>query len=136
MARHHAAISFWLETSGDDLTPRARRLTTANTVRRDPDGRLVGDIAKERWELANQADHELDELAGIYRAKGLSPELARQLAMHISFSRPTYSSRDQVPAELVAAEREILEGVSIADAVAQRFPTRIKRLLDNPSAWR
>ena len=22
MARHHAAISFWLETSGDDLTPR------------------------------------------------------------------------------------------------------------------
>ena len=35
-----------------------------------------------------------------------------------------------------AAEREILEGVSLADAVAQRFPSRIKRLLDNPSAWR
>ena len=33
----------------------------------------------------------------------------RQLAMHISFARPTYRSRDEVPAELVEAEREILE---------------------------
>jgi elongation factor Ts len=41
--------------------------------------------------------------------KAGSPELARQLAMHISFARPTYRSRDEVPAELVAAEREILE---------------------------
>ena len=37
------------------------------------------------------------------------PTLARQLAMHISFSRPTYRTRDEVPAELVDAEREILE---------------------------
>ena len=37
-----------------------------------------------------------------------APEVARQLAMHISFSRPTYSSRDDVPSELVDAEREIL----------------------------
>ncbi len=37
-----------------------------------------------------------------------SPEVARQLAMHISFARPTYRSRDEVPAELVDAEREIL----------------------------
>lgn len=44
----------------------------------------------------------------LLQVKG-SPELARQLAMHISFSRPTYSSRDQVPAELVASEREILQ---------------------------
>ena len=29
--------------------------------------------------------------------------------MHISFARPTYSTRDDVPAELVEAEREILE---------------------------
>ena len=39
---------------------------------------------------------------------GGSPELARRLAMHISFSRPTYSSRDDVPVELVEAERAIL----------------------------
>jgi elongation factor Ts len=37
-----------------------------------------------------------------------SPEVARQLAMHISFARPTYRSRDEIPADLVDAEREIL----------------------------
>lgn len=35
-----------------------------------------------------------------------------------------------------AAEREILEGISLADAVNERFSARIKRLLDDPSAWR
>jgi len=36
------------------------------------------------------------------------PGLARELAMHIAFARPTYRTRDEVPGELVAAEREIL----------------------------
>jgi elongation factor Ts len=40
--------------------------------------------------------------------RGGTPELPRELAMHISFARPTYRSRDQIPAELVDAEREIL----------------------------
>ena len=35
-----------------------------------------------------------------------------------------------------AAEREVLEGISLADAVAERFPARVRRLLDNPNAWR
>jgi len=35
-----------------------------------------------------------------------------------------------------AAEREILEGISLADAVNERFSARVKRLLDDPSAWR
>jgi elongation factor Ts len=39
---------------------------------------------------------------------GGSPELPRELAMHIAFAKPTYRTRDQVPAELVQAEREIL----------------------------
>jgi len=45
----------------------------------------------------------------LVRTKGGPQELPRQLAMHISFARPTYRSRDEVPAELVQAEREILE---------------------------
>ncbi|MFZ9627901.1 MAG: VIT1/CCC1 transporter family protein [Ilumatobacteraceae bacterium] len=43
-----------------------------------------GDIAKEKWELANQADHELDELTAIYQSKGLSAELARQVAVELT----------------------------------------------------
>lgn len=42
------------------------------------------DIAKEQWELANLADHELDELTSIYRAKGLGPDLARQVAVELT----------------------------------------------------
>lgn len=42
------------------------------------------DIAKETWELANEPDHELDELAAIYRSKGLSPDLARQVAVEMT----------------------------------------------------
>ena len=37
-------------------------------------------IAKEKWELANVPEHELEELTAIYVHKGLSPQLARQVA--------------------------------------------------------
>jgi VIT1/CCC1 family predicted Fe2+/Mn2+ transporter len=42
------------------------------------------DIEKERWELDNMADHELDELAAIYAAKGLTSDLARQVAVQLT----------------------------------------------------
>ena len=42
------------------------------------------DIAKERHELATTPERELDELTGIYQAKGLSPELAREVALELS----------------------------------------------------
>jgi len=45
----------------------------------------------------------------LLKVKGGSPELPLQLAMHVAYARPTYASRDQVPADLVAAEREILQ---------------------------
>ena len=35
-------------------------------------------------------------------------QAARSLALHLTFARPTYSSRDEVPQELVEAERAIL----------------------------
>ncbi|MGB8861013.1 MAG: VIT family protein [Ilumatobacteraceae bacterium] len=42
------------------------------------------DIEKEKWELANQADHELEELTAIYRAKGLTPDLAGEVATQLT----------------------------------------------------
>ena len=38
---------------------------------------------------------------------GGSEELARQLAMHISFAAPEWTAREDVPAEVLAAERSI-----------------------------
>lgn len=38
------------------------------------------DLGRERLELRDTPDHELDELTGIYEAKGLPHDLARQVA--------------------------------------------------------
>lgn len=43
----------------------------------------TSDIAKEQWELQHQEESEIDELAGIYRARGLTPELAREVAVQL-----------------------------------------------------
>jgi vacuolar iron transporter family protein len=42
------------------------------------------DLALERRELAEDPAGELEELAGIYRARGLDPELARQVAEELT----------------------------------------------------
>lgn len=41
-------------------------------------------LAKERWELEEQPEEELAELAAIYRAKGLSDELAQRVAEELT----------------------------------------------------
>jgi elongation factor Ts len=46
---------------------------------------------------------------------GGSPELAHDLAIHIAFTKPQYLSRDEVPAEEVAAERETLTNLTRAE---------------------
>jgi vacuolar iron transporter family protein len=42
------------------------------------------DLARERRELINQPEAELEELAGIYRSRGLSDELAAEVARELS----------------------------------------------------
>ena len=44
----------------------------------------AADIARETEELATQPEHELDELTGIYVKRGLTPELARQVALQFT----------------------------------------------------
>ena len=43
---------------------------------------------------------------------GGSPELGHDVAVHISFARPEYRGRDDVPADVVAAERATLETIT------------------------
>jgi elongation factor Ts len=49
-----------------------------------------------------------NKVGAIVRTKGGDPAAARSLALHLTFARPTYGTRDEVPQELVDAEREIL----------------------------
>jgi len=48
-----------------------------------------------------------NKLGVLVQVRGGSEEFARQLAMHISWSNPQWVTREDVPAELVSAEREI-----------------------------
>ncbi|MFN3254880.1 MAG: translation elongation factor Ts [Ilumatobacter sp.] len=76
---------------------------------------------------------------------GGSPELAHDIAVHIAFARPKYLSRDDVPADVVAAERETLETITRNEgkpeqAIAKIVDGRIEgffkdvALLDQPYA--
>jgi elongation factor Ts len=49
-----------------------------------------------------------NKVGALVRTKGGEPEAARSLALHLAFARPTYTTRDEVPQDLVDAEREIL----------------------------
>lgn len=69
--------------------------------------------------FAAEAGHVLDSYVHVQNGRGVNailvqldggtPELAHDLAVHIAFGRPGYLSRDEVPAEEVAAERATLE---------------------------
>ncbi len=63
----------------------------------------------------------------LLKAKGGEPGLARELAMHIAFDRPTYATRDEVPADLVAAEREILQN---SDEVQSKPPDVREKIVE------
>jgi elongation factor Ts len=58
--------------------------------------------------LAAYVHPPANKIGVLVKVRG-SAELARQLAMHISFAAPRYRSREEVPAEEVEAERAIYE---------------------------
>jgi elongation factor Ts len=60
---------------------------------------------------------------GVLVQAAATPELARLLAMHISFANPRYLARDEIPDEEVAAERAIYE--KLPDVAAK--PEHIRR---------
>jgi elongation factor Ts len=60
-------------------------------------------------EVINAYTHPpANKIGVLVKLEGGSDELARQVAMHISFAAPEWLTREDVPAELVAAEKQIL----------------------------
>ncbi len=57
--------------------------------------------------LGAYAHPPANKIGVLVELEGGSPELARQLAMHISFAAPEWISKDDVPADAVEAERQI-----------------------------
>jgi elongation factor Ts len=57
--------------------------------------------------LGAYAHPPANKIGVLVELQGGSPELARQVAMHISFAAPEWTTRDDVPAEVVEQERSI-----------------------------
>jgi elongation factor Ts len=75
-------------------------------------------------ELLSSYVHPPGKVGALVRTKGGDPQAARSLALHLTFARPTYATRDEVPQELVDAEREILS--SAEDVLAKPENVREK----------
>jgi elongation factor Ts len=57
--------------------------------------------------VAGYAHPPANKIGVLVELAGGTPELARQLAMHISFAAPGWKTWDEIPAEVVEAERQI-----------------------------
>jgi elongation factor Ts len=70
-------------------------------------------VGAERYELgpndtgAVYVHPPANKIGVIVKLEGGTPELARQLAMHVSFAAPEWATRTDVPAEAVEAERQV-----------------------------
>jgi elongation factor Ts len=57
--------------------------------------------------LAEYVHPPANKIGVLVKLVGGTPELARQLAMHISFAAPEWTTKEDVPAELVEAEKQV-----------------------------
>ena len=101
-----ADVAALLETklsSGDSVEERRRTLVA----------KIGENISVRRVAVLAAPEHlgayvHGTRIGALVALKGGSAELARDLAMHVAASNPRYLSQAQVPAEVVAKEREIL----------------------------
>ena len=68
---------------------------------------VVGAVRFEGGILAQYVHPPANKIGVLVQLQGGTRDLGRQLAMHISFGRPEWTARDDVPSETLAAERQI-----------------------------
>jgi VIT1/CCC1 family predicted Fe2+/Mn2+ transporter len=77
------------------------------------------DLARERAELSADPDGELEELAGIYAARGVSPDLARQVAVELTARDGLGAhARDELGISEIATARPIQAALTSAATFA------------------
>lgn len=93
-------------------------------ARRGPDG---------GWSLARPAS--AISFADVIRAiDGTLVNVAGTRPEKLSYTGSATGLRTALIA-VRAAEREVLEAISLADGVSEQFPPRVQQLLENPNAW-
>jgi elongation factor Ts len=83
--------------------------------------------------LAGYAHPPANKIGVLVELEGGSEELARQLAMHVSFAAPEWTTRDDVPADVLAAERSIFEN---SDEVQSKPEAAREKIVDGMLAKR
>ena len=85
------------------------------------------------WTLARPA--RAISLADVIRAiDGALTDIAGTRPENLHYVGPA-TGLQPVLVALRAAERQILESISLADVVSGHLPARVRRLLDDPDAW-
>ena len=83
--------------------------------------------------LAGYAHPPANKIGVLVELRGGTPELARQLAMHISFAAPEWATREDVPGEVVEAERGIFMN---SDEVQSKPEAAREKIVDGMLAKR
>ena len=105
---------------GADATSELEEARVALTAKLGENIQVAGAKRMEAGEgevLSSYVHGPANKVGALVCTKGGDPATARSLALHLTFARPTYGTRDEVPQELVDAEREIL---SHADEVLSK----------------
>jgi elongation factor Ts len=141
-----AALTVDGSTVGDTVTQMAATLgenvSLGRVVRFEASDGIVDaykHIQNERGTIG-----VLVELGGVDAASDEARAVAHEIALHVSFAAPAYLTRDEVPADVIEREREVLEAKSrnegvpeakLAGAVTGRLNGFYKEvvLLDQPS---
>ena len=97
---------------------------------------VIGEkITLRRFEIVEKSD---DELFGSYTHQGgrivavtvvkgtADAQVAKNMAMQVASMNPTYVSRDEMPHEVVAHEREVQEGIMANDPSLANKPEKVK----------
>ncbi len=114
-----------LADGGESLDVRRRNLVA----------KLGENISLRRFERVNSAGggqaHYLHggRIGVITSLSAGDADLARDLAMHVAASKPLYVNADAVPADVVEAERKIIEG-QIAEQAANKPPEIVTKMVD------
>ena len=97
---------------------------------------IIGEkITLRRFEIVEKSD---DELFGSYTHQGgrivavtvvkgtADAQVAKNMAMQVASMNPTYVSRNEMPQEVVAHEREVQEGIMANDESLANKPEKVK----------
>jgi elongation factor Ts len=94
---------------------------------------VVGAARFEGRILAQYVHPPANKIGALVQLEGGTAELGRQLAMHISFGRPEWTTRDDVPADVVSAERQVFLN---SDEVASKPEAAREKIVDGMLAKR